>query len=42
MLEFRQVHKAYATPQGPFEVLAGGDLSLAALAEPGRPGRAWP
>ncbi|WP_280553568.1 ABC transporter ATP-binding protein [Halomonas sp. 25-S5] len=29
MLEFRQVHKAYATPQGPLEVLAGVDLSLA-------------
>jgi len=30
MLEFRQVHKAYATPQGPLEVLTGVDLSLAA------------
>src|SRR5690554_6246433 len=30
MLEFRQVHKAYATPQGPLAVLAGVDLSLAA------------
>ena len=29
MLEFRQVHKAYATPQGPLEVLAGVDLALA-------------
>ncbi|MDR9439961.1 MAG: ABC transporter ATP-binding protein [Halomonas sp.] len=29
MLEFRQVHKAYATPQGPLEVLAGVDLTLA-------------
>ena len=29
MLEFRQVHKAYATPQGPLEVLAGADLTLA-------------
>lgn len=28
MLEFRQVHKAYATPQGPLEVLAGVDLTL--------------
>ncbi|QEA38143.1 ABC transporter ATP-binding protein [Pistricoccus aurantiacus] len=30
MLEFRQVHKAYATPQGPLEVLEGVDLELAA------------
>ncbi|TDO15310.1 ABC transporter ATP-binding protein [Halomonas ventosae] len=30
MLEFRQVTKAYATPQGPLEVLAGVDLTLAA------------
>ncbi len=30
MLEFRQVHKAYATPQGPLEVLAGVDLTLEA------------
>ncbi|MDN3523064.1 ABC transporter ATP-binding protein [Halomonas ramblicola] len=30
MLEFRQVHKAYATPQGPLEVLGGVDLTLAA------------
>jgi putative ABC transport system ATP-binding protein len=30
MLEFRQVHKAYATPQGPLAVLAGVDLTLAA------------
>ncbi|MFG6158881.1 ABC transporter ATP-binding protein [Halomonas sp. 1390] len=30
MLEFRQVAKAYATPQGPLEVLAGVDLDLAA------------
>jgi putative ABC transport system ATP-binding protein len=30
MLEFRQVHKAYSTPQGPLRVLAGVDLSLAA------------
>ncbi|WP_163557683.1 ABC transporter ATP-binding protein [Halomonas sp. NO4] len=29
MLEFRQVHKAYATPQGPLSVLAGIDLKLA-------------
>ncbi|XKE45313.1 ABC transporter ATP-binding protein [Halomonas organivorans] len=29
MLEFRRVHKAYATPQGPLEVLAGVDLTLA-------------
>ncbi|MFO8044392.1 MAG: ABC transporter ATP-binding protein [Halomonas sp.] len=29
MLEFRQVHKAYATPQGPLTVLAGVDLTLA-------------
>jgi len=29
MLEFRQVHKAYATPQGPLTVLAGVDLALA-------------
>ena len=29
MLEFRQVHKAYATPQGPLQVLAGVDLTLA-------------
>ncbi|MCA1769546.1 MAG: ABC transporter ATP-binding protein [Halomonas sp.] len=29
MLEFRQVHKAYATPQGPLTVLAGIDLTLA-------------
>ncbi|WP_416138401.1 ABC transporter ATP-binding protein [Halomonas sp. HK25] len=28
MLEFRQVHKAYATPQGPLTVLAGVDLAL--------------
>ncbi|MGM0981889.1 MAG: ABC transporter ATP-binding protein [Pseudomonadota bacterium] len=28
MLEFRQVHKAYATPQGPLKVLDGVDLSL--------------
>ena len=28
MLEFRQVAKAYATPQGPLEVLAGVDLVL--------------
>lgn len=32
MLEFRQVHKAYATPQGPLTVLAGVDLTLS----PGR------
>jgi putative ABC transport system ATP-binding protein len=30
MLEFRQVAKAYATPQGPLEVLADVDLALAA------------
>ncbi|MEQ6917725.1 ABC transporter ATP-binding protein [Halomonas sp. SSM6] len=30
MLEFRQVAKAYATPQGPLEVLAGVDLALSA------------
>ncbi|MCL7941697.1 ABC transporter ATP-binding protein [Halomonas sp. ATCH28] len=30
MLELRQVHKAYATPQGPLTVLASVDLSLAA------------
>jgi len=30
MLEFHQVHKAYATPQGPLEVLAGVDLTLEA------------
>ncbi|SEK78360.1 ABC transporter ATP-binding protein [Halomonas daqiaonensis] len=30
MLEFRQVHKAYATPQGPLKVLDGIDLSLEA------------
>ncbi|MBB3190407.1 ABC transporter ATP-binding protein [Halomonas cerina] len=30
MLEFRQVHKAYATPQGPLTVLAGVDLTLGA------------
>jgi len=29
MLEFRQVHRDYATPQGPLEVLAGDDLTLA-------------
>ncbi|WP_404295434.1 ABC transporter ATP-binding protein [Halomonas sp.] len=29
MLEFRQVQKAYATPQGPLTVLAGVDLTLA-------------
>ncbi|MDI5984647.1 ABC transporter ATP-binding protein [Halomonas sp. M4R5S39] len=28
MLEFRQVHKAYATPQGPLTVLDGIDLTL--------------
>ncbi|QOR37286.1 ABC transporter ATP-binding protein [Billgrantia diversa] len=28
MLEFRQVHKAYATPQGPLAVLAAVDLEL--------------
>ncbi|MDI5933543.1 ABC transporter ATP-binding protein [Halomonas kalidii] len=28
MLEFRQVHKAYATPQGPLTVLDGVDLAL--------------
>ncbi|WP_104203317.1 ABC transporter ATP-binding protein [Billgrantia saliphila] len=28
MLEFRQVHKTYATPQGPLTVLAGVDLRL--------------
>ncbi|MDZ7851728.1 MAG: ABC transporter ATP-binding protein [Halomonas sp.] len=28
MLEFRQVHKAYATPQGPLKVLDGVDLTL--------------
>ena len=30
MLELRQVHKTYATPQGPLRVLAGIDLRLAA------------
>jgi putative ABC transport system ATP-binding protein len=30
MLEFHQVHKAYATPQGPLTVLAGVDLVLGA------------
>ncbi|MGQ4880550.1 ABC transporter ATP-binding protein [Billgrantia sp. LNSP4103-1] len=30
MLEFRQVHKTYATPQGPLAVLAGVDLRLEA------------
>lgn len=30
MLEFRQVSKAYTTPQGPLEVLCGIDLTLAA------------
>ncbi|MCB1675306.1 MAG: ABC transporter ATP-binding protein [Halioglobus sp.] len=30
MLEFRQVHKAYMTPQGPLRVLAGVDLHLRA------------
>ena len=30
MLEFHQVHKTYATPQGPLTVLAGVDLSLGA------------
>lgn len=30
MLEFRQVQKAYATPQGPLTVLAGVDLVLEA------------
>ncbi|MDI5919482.1 ABC transporter ATP-binding protein [Halomonas sp. LR5S13] len=30
MLEFRQVHKAYATPLGPLEVLNGVNLTLAA------------
>ena len=30
MLDIRQVHKAYATPQGPLRVLAGVDLRLAA------------
>ncbi len=30
MLEFRQVHKAYATPQGALNVLSGVDLTLAA------------
>jgi putative ABC transport system ATP-binding protein len=30
MLEFHQVHKAYATPQGPLTVLAGVDLVLKA------------
>lgn len=29
MLELRQVHKTYATPQGPLAVLAGVDLRLA-------------
>ncbi|QJQ97656.1 ABC transporter ATP-binding protein [Halomonas sp. PGE1] len=29
MLEFRQVHRAYTTPQGPLEVLTGVDLALA-------------
>ncbi|MBZ0330824.1 ABC transporter ATP-binding protein [Halomonas sp. ANAO-440] len=28
MLEFRQVHKSYATPQGPLQVLDGIDLRL--------------
>ncbi|NIC07034.1 ABC transporter ATP-binding protein [Billgrantia bachuensis] len=28
MLEFNQVHKAYATPQGPLEVLTAVDLEL--------------
>ncbi|AMD02684.1 ABC transporter ATP-binding protein [Halomonas chromatireducens] len=28
MLEFRQVHKSYATPQGPLQVLNGIDLRL--------------
>ncbi|TDB04671.1 ABC transporter ATP-binding protein [Halomonas marinisediminis] len=30
MLEFRQVYKAYTTPQGPLEVLRGVDLTLEA------------
>lgn len=30
MLEFRQVHKTYATPQGPLTVLDGVDLELRA------------
>ncbi|MGP7735630.1 ABC transporter ATP-binding protein [Oceanimonas smirnovii] len=30
MLEFRRVHKCYATPQGPLAVLQGVDLNLAA------------
>ncbi|NHI00653.1 ABC transporter ATP-binding protein [Oceanimonas sp. MB9] len=30
MLEFRQVHKSYSTPQGPQYVLSGVDLRLAA------------
>ncbi|NWN82927.1 MAG: ABC transporter ATP-binding protein, partial [Halomonas sp.] len=30
MLEFRQVYKAYATPQGPLEVLQDVDLTLEA------------
>lgn len=30
MLEFRQVYKAYATPQGPLAVLRGVDLTLEA------------
>ncbi|WP_299231401.1 ABC transporter ATP-binding protein [uncultured Halomonas sp.] len=30
MLEFRQVYKAYITPQGPLEVLRGVDLTLEA------------
>ena len=30
MLEFRQVHKAYPTPQGPLTVLEGIDLRLSA------------
>lgn len=30
MLEFRQVHKSYTTPQGPLSVLAGVDLHLRA------------
>ncbi|MFQ3790019.1 ABC transporter ATP-binding protein [Halomonas sp. A29] len=30
MLEFRQVHKTYATPQGPLAVLEGVDLELRA------------
>ncbi|MBS9403486.1 hypothetical protein KG088_07580 [Halomonas sp. TRM85114] len=31
MLEFRQVHKAYSTPQGPLKVLARVDPSLSVL-----------